>query len=83
MFVLYCNDQEERHIDLSLYGTPHGYTAMSQTVGRPTAIAAQMILTGEICKKGVVVPTTSDIYEPILELLKKEGIQATVESKYM
>ena len=54
---------------------------MKQTVAIPTAIAAQMILTGEICKKGVVVPTTSDIYEPILEQLKKEGIQATVESK--
>ena len=56
---------------------------MSQTVGIPIAIAAQMILTGEICKKGIVVPTTSDIYEPILEQLKKEGIQATVESKYI
>ena len=53
---------------------------MAQTVGRPTAIAAHMILTGEICKRGVVIPTTSDIYDPILERLKKEGIQA---SKYM
>lgn len=74
--------QEERHIDLTLYGSPHGFTAMAQTVGRPTAIAASMILSGEIRKKGITVPTTSDIYEPILKRLEAEGICASTESKY-
>ena len=33
---------------------------------------------GEIRKKGVVRPTTKDVYVPILERLKLEGIEATV-----
>lgn len=33
---------------------------------------------GEIRKKGVVRPTTKDVYMPILERLKLEGIEATV-----
>ena len=35
-------------------------------------------LVGEIRKKGVVRPTTKDVYMPILERLKLEGIEATV-----
>ena len=73
--------QEERHINMTLYGTPHGFTAMAQTVGKPTAIAAKMILSGEINRKGIVRPTTSDIYRPILEHLAVEGIQAAENSK--
>ena len=38
---------ETRHIDLSMYGAPHGFTAMAQTVGKPAAIASKMILTGK------------------------------------
>ena len=34
--------------------------------------------TGEIKTKGVVRPTTKDVYLPILERLKLEGIEATV-----
>ena len=38
-----------RHIDLTMYGDPHGFTAMARTVGWPTAIASKMILNGELC----------------------------------
>lgn len=34
------------------------------------------MITGEIKKKGIVIPTTKDIYLPILEKLKEEGIVA-------
>ena len=33
---------------------------------------------GELKTKGIVVPTSKDIYEPILEKLKGEGIMAKV-----
>ena len=38
---------EMRHIDLTMYGEPRGFTAMARTVGWPTAIASKMILSGE------------------------------------
>ncbi len=38
---------EKRHIDFTMYGAPNGFSAMAQTVGKPTAIAAKMILNGE------------------------------------
>ena len=70
--------KETRHIDLTHYGVPYGFSAMAQCVGKPAAIAAKMVLSGEIRKKGVVRPTTKDVYMPILERLKLEGIEATV-----
>ena len=33
-------------MDLVQYGTPHGYTAMAQCVGIPTALAARLVLDG-------------------------------------
>ncbi len=50
-------------------------TAMAKTVGFPVGIATKLILNREIDKKGVVIPTTADIYEPILEELKGIGIE--------
>ena len=43
-------------------GTPDGYSAMAKTVGYPCAIAAKMVLTGEIQDKGMVVPMAQHIY---------------------
>ena len=36
---------------------------------------------GELTRKGVVTPTTDDIYIPVLEELKAEGIQATIRTQ--
>ena len=41
--------QEDRHIDLVVYGDEKKYSAMAATVGFPTAIAAKMILEGSMC----------------------------------
>lgn len=49
-------------------------TAMAKTVGYPVAIATKLILNGKIEKKGVIIPTTADLYEPILKELAKIGI---------
>jgi saccharopine dehydrogenase (NADP+, L-glutamate forming) len=54
-------------------------TAMSACVGYTAAIAAQMVLDKKIVKKGVQIPITSDIYNPILAELAKDGIVATEE----
>ena len=42
------NVQERRCLDLVEYGTPHGYTAMAKCVGLPTAIAARLVLDGQL-----------------------------------
>ncbi|WAR25052.1 AASS-like protein [Mya arenaria] len=67
---------ERRWVSLVVYGDnePNGYSAMAKTVGLPTGIATKMVLSGEIQKKGMLIPLTSDIYQPILQRLKKEGI---------
>ncbi len=49
-------------------------TAMAETVGLPVGIATRMILEGTITTPGVHLPTTKEIYEPILEELAQEGI---------
>ena len=49
-------------------------TAMAKTVGLPLGIAAKLLLEGKIFRRGVCVPITADIYEPILKELKELGI---------
>lgn len=56
------------------FGVPGGFSAMAKTVGVPCGIATQLILDGKLTAKGVVAPMTTDITEPIIELLEKEGI---------
>lgn len=65
---------ETKHISLVVYGDPSGFSAMAKTVGYPAAIAARMVLDGEISTKGLVVPMTKDIYGPALARLKEEGL---------
>ncbi|MFN9114164.1 MAG: saccharopine dehydrogenase C-terminal domain-containing protein, partial [Bacteroidota bacterium] len=50
------------------------YTSMSNTVGLPVAIAAKMILNGQIRKHGVTLPIEKEIYTPILKELEDYGI---------
>lgn len=55
-------------------GDDQTYTAMAKTVGLPVGIGALMMLNGVIHKPGVHLPVTSDIYEPVLDELEKNGI---------
>ena len=59
---------------LVVLGTDETYTAMSDTVGLPVAIAAKLILAGEIQEKGVTLPVNKNVYEPILRELETFGI---------
>jgi saccharopine dehydrogenase-like NADP-dependent oxidoreductase len=50
-------------------------TAMAKTVGLPLGIAAKLILNETIKLKGLHIPTTRDIYEPVLNELETAGIK--------
>ncbi|KAA8590419.1 hypothetical protein FQN60_014353 [Etheostoma spectabile] len=71
---------ETKHISLVVYGDPSGFSAMAKTVGYPAAIAARMVLDGEISTKGIVVPLTKEVYEPTLARLKEEGLHFVSKS---
>lgn len=49
-------------------------TSIARTVALPAAIAVKMILNGEIKEKGIQLPVTKSIYEPVLNELEKMGI---------
>jgi saccharopine dehydrogenase-like NADP-dependent oxidoreductase len=59
---------------LLVYGDDPRYTAMAKTVGLPVAIAAKLILNGQIRSKGVRIPTSRDVYIPVLKELSENGI---------
>jgi saccharopine dehydrogenase (NADP+, L-glutamate forming) len=70
----YPDHKEEITSTMIDYGIPGGDSSMSRTVGLPAAIGSRLILDGKITRKGVVVPVTPDIYEPVLTELAKMGI---------
>jgi saccharopine dehydrogenase-like NADP-dependent oxidoreductase len=49
-------------------------TSIARTVALPAAIAVKIILNGEISDKGVQIPISKSIYEPVLSELEKMGI---------
>ena len=55
-------------------GEDERYTAMSNTVGLPVAIAAKLILNKQILERGVTLPVSKEIYTPILLELEQFGI---------
>ncbi|KAJ2741787.1 saccharopine dehydrogenase (NADP+, L-glutamate-forming), partial [Coemansia sp. BCRC 34301] len=63
-----------------MYGEPNGFSAMAKTVGVPCGIATQLILDGKITNTGIIAPMTPDIYQPIMDLLPSEGINAVEET---
>ncbi|KAM3925192.1 alpha-aminoadipic semialdehyde synthase, mitochondrial [Leptodactylus fuscus] len=73
---------ESKNISLVVYGEVNGYSAMAKTVGYPAAIAAKMVLDGEIESKGLVIPSTKNIYGPILERITEEGIFYNAKSTF-
>jgi saccharopine dehydrogenase-like NADP-dependent oxidoreductase len=59
---------------LVVMGDDNRHTAMAKTVGLPLGIAAKLILNGTIQLRGVHIPVSKEIYEPVLEELKKFGV---------
>ncbi|MCK4600686.1 saccharopine dehydrogenase NADP-binding domain-containing protein [Candidatus Bipolaricaulota bacterium] len=63
------------------YGIPYGDSSMSRLVGLPAAIAAKLILLGEIDLVGVQVPVVSEIYDPVLAELAQMGVEFTEKTE--
>ena len=81
-FVAEYADRTEKTTSTMIdYGIPGGDSSMSRLVGLPAAVAARMILLGEINLTGVHVPMIPEIYKPVLSELATMGIsfQETVE----
>lgn len=62
-------EPRRRTASLVVTGTDATHTAMAQTVGLPLGMAVRRLLRGEVTGRGVVIPTTPDLYEPILQEL--------------
>jgi len=58
-------------------GEAGGFTAMSRTVGLPTAAAVRLLLDGELPLTGCHIPTHPSIYEPVLRELAAAGLAFT------
>lgn len=50
-------------------------TAMAKTVGLPLGIAARLILNGKIKLTGLHIPTSAEVYEPVLKELEQTGVR--------
>ncbi len=74
-FVAAYGDREESiSSTLIEFGAPDGTTAMARTVGTPAAVGARMILEERIDLAGVHIPVLPEIYQPILDELKRLGV---------
>jgi saccharopine dehydrogenase-like NADP-dependent oxidoreductase len=62
-------------------GDAIGMSAMAKTVGLPTALAAEMMLRGDLHLSGCLLPTHEAIYKPVLKKLKDEGLHFTMSRK--
>lgn len=56
------------------YGIPNGDSSMSRTVSLPVAIAVRMMLEDKIKGEGIIIPTESAVYNPILDELETMDI---------
>ncbi len=69
-------DHRERLISyLVEHGIPGGDSIMARMVSLPPAIAARLILEGTIKARGVQIPVTPGIYEPVMAELATFGIE--------
>jgi saccharopine dehydrogenase (NADP+, L-glutamate forming) len=64
----------ELHSHMVCIGEDQNKTGMAKTVGLPLAIAVEQYLVGNLKAKGVQIPVTPEIYNPILDGLEKTGI---------
>ncbi len=67
-------ERERTSATLIEFGDPDGDSSMARTVGNPAAIAATMVLDGEIPDRGLVLPVKPHIYDPILDEMAARGV---------
>jgi saccharopine dehydrogenase-like NADP-dependent oxidoreductase len=73
MFVEFPDRKEKIVSSMLVEGIPNGDSAMARAVSLPPAIAAKLIIEGTIKGKGVLMPITKEMYEPILEEMEDFG----------
>ncbi len=73
MVVEFPDRKEKRISSMVVEGIPFGDSAMARAVSLPPAIAAKLILEGKITRKGVCIPSTKEMYQPILEEMENLG----------
>ena len=65
---------------LGVVGDDATHTGMAKTVGLPLGMAVRRLVRGELAQRGVVIPVSADLYEPILdELAADYGIRFSEE----
>ena len=72
----YTLNGQHKQIQSSLVvkGTDALRTAMAKTVGLPLGIAAKLLIENKIQLRGLQIPTSSEIYMPVLLELEVMGI---------
>ncbi|MCX6317120.1 MAG: saccharopine dehydrogenase NADP-binding domain-containing protein [Bacteroidetes bacterium] len=60
---------------LVVKGENNLHTAMAKTVGLPLGIAAKLILNGKLKLTGLHIPTSKEIYTPVLKELETYGVK--------
>lgn len=75
--IIYEVNGEKKQVTSSLIvkGNDNIHTAMAKTVGLPLGISAKLILNGTITLTGVHLPIIKEIYIPVLEELKLNGVR--------
>ena len=69
-----ANETERRVSLLVAYGEPAGDSAIARRVSLPATVGARLLLDGAIARPGVRIPTSREVYEPILDELASLGI---------
>ena len=67
--------REKRFATLMKEGIPFGESAMSRAVGLPTAMAAQLVLEGDVSRGVQMPPTLPGFYKQVLEKLAPFGFE--------
>ena len=80
MVVEFPDRNEKRIASMLVEGIPYGDSAMARAVSLPPAIAAKLILDGKITEKGVCMPSTKEMYEPILKEMETFGFSFKKET---
>lgn len=74
--AIYMKEKKRELISSQLvhFGDVDGNSAMAKTVSLPVAIATHLLVEDKIQSKGVLIPTTPELYKPILQKVKEYGI---------
>jgi saccharopine dehydrogenase-like NADP-dependent oxidoreductase len=64
----------EHRSELAMEGKDPSHTAMALTVGMPLALAAELLLKGQITQPGLLLPTHPQVYSAVLPALEQHGV---------